>query len=277
MRARRMSWLIAVVAVYVALCATAYLLQRSFMYFPMGTLGAPGDVGLNGFAAVRLETADGLKLVAWYRAPPEEAASVMVLFHGNAGTIADRAFKAEAFAQAGLGVLLVEYRGYGGNPGAPSETGFYEDARAAARFLEGRGIARGRWVLYGESIGAGPALELARALSASGQGVAGGVILEAAFTSTAAVAARHYWFLPTRLIVRDRFENADKIAHIGAPLLILHGERDEIVPAAHARRLFELAREPKSLTLVSEAGHNNLWGPEAAAAVIAFVRSVRAR
>src|SRR5262249_34742764 len=182
------------------------------------------------------------------------------------------AFKAQAVAQAGFGVLLGEYRGYGGNSGAPSETGFYEDAHASARFLESRGIARGRWVLYGESVGAGPALELARALSASGHGAVGGVILEAAFTSTAAVAARHYWYLPTRLIVRDRFDNAEGAPRSGPPPPFPPGGRDERVRGVRARRLFEPAGEPKSLTLVPEAGHNNLWGPESAAVVIAFVR-----
>jgi hypothetical protein len=271
---RRMTWLIALVAVYVALCAAAYLLQRGFIYFPMGAMGTPAEAGLQDFTTVTLETADKLKLAAWYRPPSDDSARVIVLFHGNAGSIADRAFKAANFAQANLGVLLVEYRGYGGNPGRPSEAGFHEDARAAVRFLEGHGIARRRWVLFGESVGAGPAVHLAQELAASAQGSVGGVVVEAAFASTAAVAARHYWYLPMNLILRDRFENAKKIAAIGAPLLILHGARDEIVPTSHAHRLYEQAREPKRLTIIPNAGHNDLWGPEAAATVIEFVRSI---
>jgi fermentation-respiration switch protein FrsA (DUF1100 family) len=269
-----MTWLIVLVAVYVSLCAAAYLLQRSFLYFPMGAAGTPAAAGLKGFDAVALETSDRLKLVAWYRAPPDQAAAVVVLFHGNAGSIADRAFKAEVFAQAGFGVLLVEYRGYGGNPGAPSEAGFYADARAAADFLARQGVARWRWVLYGESIGGGPAVHLAQELAADGKGAAGGVILEAAFASTAAVAGAHYWFLPVRLIVRDRYENAEKIAEISAPVLILHGARDEIVPAGHARRLFERAREPKTLAIVPDLGHNDLWGAQAVEAVLKFLRAI---
>jgi fermentation-respiration switch protein FrsA (DUF1100 family) len=129
-------------------------------------------------------------------------------------------------------------------------------------------------VLYGESIGGGPAVHLARELAADGKGAAGGVILEAAFASTAAVAAAHYWFLPVRLIVRDRYENAEKIAEIGAPVLILHGARDDIVPAGHARRLFERAREPKTLVIAPDLGHNDLWGAEAIEAVLKFLRAI---
>ncbi len=274
MRARRMSWLFILVAVYAALCAAAYLMQRSYLYFPMGVAGTPADAGLKGFAAEALETADGLRLIAWYHPPPDPSAAVVVLFHGNAGSIADRALKAEALAQARFGVLLVEYRGYGGNPGAPSEAGFYADARAAAAFLAKQGIARRRWVLYGESVGSGPAVQLARELATDGKGAAGGVILEAAFASTAAVAAAHYWFLPVRLIVRDRYENAEKIDAIGAAVLILQGARDEIVPADHAQRLFARAREPKTLVIVPNLGHNDLWSEAAIAAVLKFVRGV---
>jgi hypothetical protein len=271
-----MTWLLALAGVYLALCAAAFFLQRQYMYFPLGVLpAAPAETGLKGFAAVALETADGSKLAAWWKPPPAEAPAV-VLFHGNAGSIADRVFKAAALAEAGFGLLMVEYRGYGGNPGAPSESGLYEDARAAARFLEAQGLARRRWVLYGESIGAGPAVQLAQELAArgpDGRDRLGGVILEAAFTSTADLAAGLYWFLPMRLLVRDRFDNLGKIASIGAPLLIVHGERDEIVPLAHARRLFAAAREPKTLRLVPGAGHNDLFGPEAAEAILDFVRA----
>ena len=259
-------------AVYLALCAAAFLLQRHYLYFPSGALPTPVQARLKGFSAVTLETADGLKLTAWWKAPPGTNAPVVVLFHGNAGSIADRAVKAAAFAEAGFGMLLVEYRGYGGNPGRPHEAGLYADARAAARFLEAQGIARTRWVLYGESIGGGPAVQLAQELASAG-GPAGAVILEAAFTSTADIAAVHYWFLPVHVIVSDRFDNAAKIASIAAPLLIMHGARDDIVPPAQAHRLHELAREPKTLKLLASAGHNDLWGPEAAQAAIGFIRN----
>lgn len=279
MRARIMTWLLAIAGVYLALCAAAYFLQRNYTYFPSGGVtAAPAEAGLKDFAAVMLETRDGLKLAAWWK-PPRDTEPVVALFHGNAGSIADRVFKAAALSQAGFGVLLVEYRGYGGNPGSPSEAGFYDDARAAGRFLDAQGIARRRWVLYGESIGGGPAVQLAQELAPSGQDGSrdrlGGVILEAAFTSIPDVAAGHYWFLPMRLLVRDRFDNLAKIAAVGAPLLIVHGERDEIVPAAHARRLFAAAREPKTLRMIANAGHNDLWGPEAAQAVIDFLRGLR--
>ena len=253
-----------VVIGYGAIVALAYLFQRSMLYFPGGALPSPARAGLAEMATMALTTEDGLSLVAWYKAPADGGA-VIVLFHGNAGTIADRAFKARPLLDAGFGLLLVEYRGYGGNPGSPSETGLYADGHAALKFLDGQGIGADRIVLYGESLGCGVAVELATTQPFAA------LVLEAPFTSVPDVGASHYPYLPVRWLAKDRFASIDKIGRIEAPLLLIHGERDNVVPIRFGRRLFAAAPEPKSALFVPAAGHNDLYDHGVAASVIEFL------
>ncbi len=249
---------------YGVIVALAYLFQRSLLYFPGGALPAPARAGLAEMASMVLTTEDRLSLVAWYKAPAAGAA-VIVLFHGNAGTIADRAFKARPLLDAGFGLLLVEYRGYGGNPGSPSESGLYADGRAALAFLDGLGIGADRIVLYGESLGCAVAVELAAARPFAA------LVLEAPFTSIPDVAAGHYPYLPVRWLAKDRFASIAKIGRVQAPLLLIHGERDNVVPIRFGRRLYEAAPEPKRALFLATAGHNDLYNHGVAAAVIEFL------
>ena len=253
-----------VVVGYVGVVALAYVFQRSLLYFPGGALPPPARAGLAEMATMTLVTADRLSLVAWYRAPADRAA-VIVLFHGNAGTIADRAFKARPLLDAGFGLLLVEYRGYGGNPGSPSEAGLYADGRAAIAFLEHQEIGTDRIVLMGESLGSGVAVELATAERFAA------LVLESPFTSIPDVAAGHYPYLPVRWLTKDRFPSIAKIGRIQAPLLVIHGERDRVVPVRFGRRLFAAAPEPKHALFLPAAGHNDLYNHGVAAAVIEFL------
>ena len=234
------------------------------MYFPDAQVPVPERAGVPEMAAVELTTVDGLDLLAWYRAPPQSAPTV-VFFHGNAGHIGHRARKVRPLLDAGFGVLLVSWRGYGGNPGSPTEQGLYHDARAALSLLADAGVPSSRVVLYGESLGTGPAVQLATERPVAA------VVLEAPFTSVAEVAQRHYWFLPARHLVIDRFDSLSKITRIGAPLLIVHGEKDRVVSVEMGRALLAAAREPKEAVFVPDAGHNDLYDHGVADAVIAFV------
>ena len=238
---------------YVLLLGGCYALQRSLMYFPAAEVPSPAAAGVPEMAAVTLHTGDGLALVSWYAAARAAQAPTIAYFHGNAGNIADRGFKVRPFLDAGIGVLLVGYRGYGGNPGAPGEEGFFADGRAALDFLAGQGVPAERIVVFGESLGSGVAVRMAseRRLCA--------VILEAPFTSAADAGQRAYPFLPVRLLIRDRFDSLSRIGSIGAPLLIVHGERDRVVPADHGRRLLAAAAEPKEGVFLPDAGHNDAF------------------
>ena len=251
--------------IYVVVVAVPYLRQRKMIYFPDAALPEPAAAGVPEMAPVTLRTTDGLELVAWY-APARDEAPVVVYFHGNAGNIGGRGGKARPYLDAGFGVLLVAYRGFSGNPGEPSEAGFYHDARAALSFLDGEGVPAERIVVYGESLGSGVAVQMAS------ERRFGAVVLEAPFTSIVDVAAAHYWYIPARYLVRDRFDSVAKIKDIGAPVLIVHGERDRIVPTRFGRALFDAAVEPKEGLFPADAGHNDLYDYGVAEAVIEFLK-----
>jgi fermentation-respiration switch protein FrsA (DUF1100 family) len=267
--------LITGLAVYGGLVGAMYLGQRRLMYLPNTAVPDPALSGVSEMRPVDLTTADGLTLLAWYRPPPRARDPVLVLFHGNAGHIGYRGYKVRPYLDASFGVLLVEYRGYGGNPGRPSEQGLYADGRAALDFLDRQGVLPDRLVLYGESLGGGVAVRLASE-RAGGRAV-GAVVLEAPFTSIAAVAQRHYFYLPAYWLVKDRYDIEAQIAAIGAPLFVFHGERDGVVPIGFGRALHAAAVEPKEAKWYPDGSHNNLHDYGAARDVIAFVERHLAR
>jgi len=215
---------------------------------------------------VALTTADGLTLLAWYHKAPNRNGPVLVLFHGNGGTIEIRAAKAKTFIAAGFGVLLPEYRGYGGNPGSPTEDGLYADGRAALAFAAEQDVAPGRVVLLGESLGTGVAVQMAVE-----QRVAA-LVLQAPYSSVADVAQGDFPLLPVWWLVRDRFDSVDKIARVGVPLFVVHGERDAVVPVRFGRALFAAASEPKEALWLPGAGHGVIGQQAVDAAVVDFLR-----
>jgi fermentation-respiration switch protein FrsA (DUF1100 family) len=240
-------------------------IQDHLLYFPDRTRPDLVAAGVPGLQEVTLTTADGLALGSWWL-PPREGRPVIAYFHGNGGNIGYRAVRLRRFAEAGLGVLLLEYRGYGGNPGNPGEEGLYNDGRAALAFLDGAGIAPERLVLFGESLGTGVAVKMAV------EHRAGAVILEAPFTRLADVAAAHYPEFLVRLMLRDRFDEQALIGAINAPLLVLHGERDAIIPVALGRALFAAANQPKEAWFSREGGHNDLREHGALEVALDFIR-----
>ena len=236
------------VVAYAVLVAGCAVMQRSLMYFPDQNLPAPGD----GFAAVTYDSADGLRLTSWYR-PAKKDFPTLVFFQGNAGNISHRIYKTRPLFEAGHGLLLVGYRGYGGNPGSPSEDGLYHDARAALEYLQGRGVPNERVVLVGESLGSGVAVRMATETRVRA------VILEAPYTSTVVVGQAAYFFLPVGLMMYDRFPSIDLIDQIQAPLLLIHGEQDRVIPIRFGRCLYGAARQPKQAHFIPGAGHNDLF------------------
>ncbi|MBT5415925.1 MAG: alpha/beta hydrolase [Rhodospirillaceae bacterium] len=270
---RVINLLLVLAGIYGLIVAGMYFGQRKLMYVAGDERPFRSAYGAEDAEAVSLRTADGLELLAWYWPALSEDGFTVVYLHGNAGHIGNRVEKARPYLAAGLGALLVEWRGYAGNPGSPTEEGFAADARAALAFLEGRGIRDGRMLLYGESIGSGPAVRLAVERAAENRTV-GAVVLEAPFTSAAAVAQAHYPWLPAYWLVRDRHDSLAWIDRIGAPLLILHGALDRVVPARMGRALHEAALEPKRIRIWPEAGHNDLYEHGAAETVLDFLAAL---
>lgn len=237
---------IAVFLLYGALLAAMYLGQRSLLFPASATRSELADAGLVGFAAISIRTDDGETLVAWWK-PPQPGRALVVYFHGNGGSLWSRRERARMLAQDGRGMLLLSYRGYGGSTGAPSEVGLHRDADAAYRWLST--YEPKRIVLFGESLGSGVAVRLAAEHSV------GGVVLDAPYTSTADVAKLNYWFLPVDFLMRDQFRSIDRIGQVRAPLLILHGDRDGVIPIGLSETLFAAAPEPKRYVRLLGVGH----------------------
>lgn len=239
---------------YAAIVSGLFLLQRDLQYFPARHDPPPEALGLTGVERVLLDTADGERVVLWF-APPAEGRPVVLFLHGNAGAMADRADRLAFYQGRGLGAAFLSWRGYGGSTGRPQEAGLLADASAALAFLRDRGIAPGRVALVGESLGTGIAVQLAA------QDPVGAVVLEAPFTAAVDIAARAYPWVPVRWLMRDRYLSRDHIGRVRAPLLILHGETDQVVPFAMGRALHDLANPPKTFLSLGPVGHEALFDP----------------
>ncbi len=236
-------------ALYAGVCLLVFVFQARLVYFPDRSRGpGPDALGLD-FEELELTASDGVRLHGWFL-PAQEPRGALLFCHGNAGNVSHRLFAARVFHDMRVAVLLFDYRGYGRSEGSPSEEGTYRDAEAAYDFLRGRGFEPGRIALYGESLGGAVAIELARRRHVAC------ALIESAFTSVPDLGAELYRWLPVRPLARIRYDNARKIGALGIPLLLVHSPQDEIVPFAHAERLFEGAGEPKELVR-TEGGHND--------------------
>jgi hypothetical protein len=240
--------------------------QRGFIYFPLSNVPDPAAAGLPLAELVMFETQDGLTLDGWFvpAAAPATGHTVLV-FNGNAGHRGHRADLAAQLSARGLAVLLFDYRGYGGNPGLPSEEGLARDARAALAYLGSRpGLDATRIVFFGESLGAAVAVRLALEYAPAA------LILRSPFSSLTEMGERHYPFLPVRWLLRDRYPSIDRIGRITSPLLVVAGETDRVVPLADSRAIYDAAPHPKRLVIIPGADHND----EALAAGPVLVRAV---
>lgn len=237
---------------FAVLVVIVWLLQRRMIYIPFPATLPPIERALPGGRDAVVETTDGLALGAWFLpARPGPARGAVLVLPGNAGNRSLRTDLARALAVRDVDVLLVDYRGYAGNAGAPTERGVIEDARAARRWLESNGTDAERIVYFGESLGAAVAVALAV------EHPPAGLVLRSPFSSLVEVGRRHYPILPVALLMRDRFSSIDRIAEVDAPLLVVLGERDAIVPPAMSRKLHAAAREPKRLVAIEGVGHND--------------------
>ena len=234
---------IVVAAGYLALTALMYFAQRSLMYFPETVRTSPAAAGFPQAQEVWLNSADGERVIAWH-VPPRDDKPVVLYFHGNGGAIRLRVDRFRKIVAAGVGLVGLSYRGYGGSTGTPTEAGLIEDARAAYAFAAER--YPGRIVVWGELLGSGVAVAIA------GEKPVTHVVLDAPYTSTLDIAADLYWFLPVRLLMKDQFRSDERIKNVKAPVLILHGDGDNIIPIKYGERL--LAMVPGEKRLVRYAG-----------------------
>jgi hypothetical protein len=265
-----LSTLLSIAVVVGSMTLLVWALQRKLMYFPIGPLPSPADASLTGLEPVTFEPSDGLRLGGWFLAGsgPRPRTTVLV-FNGNAGNRSHRLPPAAALHGHGLQVMLVDYRGYGGNPGSPSERGLAGDARAALAYAAGRAdVDASRIVYFGESLGTAVAVGLATAHPPAA------LVLRSPFTSMTDLGRHHYPFLPVGLLLRDRFTSIDRMGRIPSPVLVIAGGHDRIVPIEYTRRVYDAITAPKTLVVLPDADHNDvalLAGDEMIDAIVRFL------
>src|SRR2546423_5835939 len=235
---------------YLGIGALMYFTQRALMYFPDRARTPPAAAGFPQAQEVVLGTADGERVIAWH-VPPRGEKPVVLYFHGNGGSLAYRVDRFQKLVASGAGLLALSYRGYGGSSGTPTEAGLIEDARAAYADAAER-YPTERIALWGESLGSGIAIALAA------ERPVGKLILDAPFTSAVDIAAALYRFLPVRLLMRDTFPSDHRIAGVKAPVLILHGEADRVVPIAYGDRLYAMIPGKKQMVRFPGGDHVDL-------------------
>jgi len=262
--------MLAALTVVTVFLVVLWLAQRSLIYFPHGSPPSPAALGLPQAEIVTFDTEDGLHLEAWFvpaREPRQDR--TIVVFNGNAGHRGHRAILGALFAEHGFSTLLLDYRGYGGNPGLPSEAGLERDARAAVAYLASRpDVNLARVVYFGESLGAAVAVGLAVDHPPAA------LILRSPFSTLAEIGQRHYPFLPVRWFLRDRYPSLERIGAIESPVLIIAGDADRIVPLDDSAALYDAARHPKHLVVIEGADHNDaelIFGPRVIRAVLDFL------
>jgi fermentation-respiration switch protein FrsA (DUF1100 family) len=237
---------------YVAVLGLLYVKQRDLLYPRNPARAEVASANLPGVEEATLTAADGEKLIAWV-VPPREGKPVLLFFHGNAGNFAGSGRQSlfRQLTEDGTGLFAVNYRGYGGSTGSPSEGGLAQDARAAYAAASTR-FGPDRLVGYGESLGTGVVAKLAAEVPLKA------VILQAPYMSTVSVAQLRYPYVPVGGLMKDQFRSDLVIGKVKAPLLVMHGQRDSVIPFSQGEALFALANPPKRFISFPDGNHNDL-------------------
>jgi fermentation-respiration switch protein FrsA (DUF1100 family) len=245
------------IGVYCALVGGLFAFQRHLMYFPAKMTAPPSAFGLSGVEDIFLETSDKVRLQTWVHAA-RPGYPTLLYFHGNALHLGERAPWFKAFVDAGFGLVAASHRGFGKSEGSPTEAGLYTDARIAIDYAQhSLSIPLTTLIYFGESLGSGVAVQMAT------ERPPGLLVLQAPYTSVETRAAELYPFvIGVRHLVRDKYDSLSKIASVEAPLLILHGAKDAVIPLRHAETLFAAANEPKTMVVYSEAHHDDFSGEQ---------------
>lgn len=238
-----------IAVVYLVVLGAMFFLQRDLLYYPVAAGASPDPEGPS-IQVVEIMTEDGERLVGWWL-PAQGDNPTILFFNGNAAGLAVQEGRWRRIADKGVGFLAIGYRGYDGSTGRPTEDGLHRDAAAAYDWLNGR-VPPSRIVVHGFSLGSGVAVRLASERPVRA------VILEAPYTSTVDVAAKAYPWAPVRLLMLDQYRSRDIIDRIDAPLLVVHGDADEVVPFEHGWALYKMANAPKAFVRMAGSNHSTL-------------------
>ena len=230
--------IVGILAIYMLVLILLFIFQRNLMYHPDEN-NYFGDKLKVNIEKVKINTSDNINLLAWFHKKDLKKFKTIVYFHGNAGKLENRIHKLNHFKNMKVNFLIIAWRGFSGNEGKPSEEGLYEDGNSSIRWLKNLGLTEKDIIIYGESLGTGIATEIAQNKNFAG------LILETPFTSMIDAAKNFYPYIPVDLILKDKYKNNVKIKNINVPLLVMHGEEDQIVPFWMGKKIYEIANKPK--------------------------------
>ena len=244
-----------------------YFYQRNLLYHPNEN-NYSGDKISVDIKKVTILTSDNIELLGWYHEKNIEDFKTIIYFHGNAKSLENRIHKLNHFKDMNINFLIIAWRGFSGNEGKPSEQGLYIDGKSAIEWLIKKGVDEKNLVLYGESLGTGVATHLAQNKNYAG------IILETPFTSMIDAAKTFYPYIPVNLLLKDKFDNHKKIKNINSPILVMHGEVDQIVPFSMGKKIYEAANEPKYSYFTKYDNHMMEYDEKLVLALKSFLKSL---
>ena len=233
---------------YVLLLISVFIFKRKLLYHPNFSNHITGDGLIHSIEKINIKTEDNIDLKGWFHLKDLKKKTIL-FFHGNAGTLDNRIYKLNFLGNLDVNFLIIAWRGYSGSTGKPSEFGLYQDAKSALNWLNLKGVTDEKIILYGESLGTSIAIEVGQNKDFAG------MILESPFTSMVDVGRKHYPIFPIKLLLKDKYESKNKIKNIKFPVLIMHGEKDKIVPFYMGKEIYNLANKPKSKYFTENDDH----------------------
>ena len=253
--------------VYFFILVFLYFYQRNLLYHPNENNYSGDQISVD-IKKVKILTSDKIELIGWYHEKNIKNLKTLLFFHGNAGSLENRIHKLNHFKEMDINFLIIAWRGFSGNKGKPSEKGLYDDGQSAINWLKNNGLDEKNLILYGESLGTGVATHLAQNKNFAG------IILETPFTSMIDAAKTFYPYIPVKLLLKDKFENQKKIKNINLPILIMHGEVDQIVPFSMGKKIYEIANEPKYSYFTKYDNHMMEFDERLVNAIKSFIESL---
>ena len=259
--------IIGVILIYLSILVLLFIFQRNLMYLPEEN-NYSGDKIKVDIEKVKINTSDNLDLLGWFHKKDLKKFKTILYFHGNAGKLENRIHKLNHFKDMEVNFLIIAWRGFSGNKGKPSEKGLYIDGNSATKWLKNLGLNEEDIILYGESLGTGIATEIAQNSNFAG------LILETPFTSMVDAAKNVYPYIPVGLLLKDRYENYKKIKNINIPILVMHGEADQIVPFRMGKKIYDIAKQPKYYHFTKYDDHMMEYDDKLVLALKSFVDSL---
>tara|TARA_B100000965_G_scaffold375415_1_gene367475 strand:- start:243 stop:1061 length:819 start_codon:yes stop_codon:yes gene_type:complete len=256
-----------IVLIYFLILTFLYFYQRSLLYHPNENNYFDDKLTVN-IDEVKVVTKDNIELLGWFHEKDLKNYKTILFFHGNAGSLENRIHKLNHFKDMEVNFLIIAWRGFSGNKGKPSEKGLYDDGESAIQWLLNKGVKEKDIIIYGESLGTGVATHLSQNKNFAG------VILETPFTSMIDAAKTFYPYIPVGLLLKDKFDNKNKIKNISSPILIMHGEADQIVPFLMGKKMYEIANEPKYSYFTKYDDHMMEYNKNLIKALNSFIESL---